>query len=166
MWLQECINALFAAGLNNDKLPLLFLSNSSAQVAIKTSTGLTDRISILNIVMQGTVWGSIFCVALMDQLVKLAKNNKQLLFYYKGIVPIPPLEMVDDVLGIQKCGTSSVALNGAINTFMEAEKLTLSRTKCHQIHIGKKCGNMSSTKSSCSKHAQVQHRKVPWRQAR
>ena len=60
MWLQECINALFEAGLNNDKLPLLFLSNSSAQVAIKTSTGLTDRISILNIVMQSTVLGSLF----------------------------------------------------------------------------------------------------------
>ena len=66
MWLQECINALFEVGVNNDKLPLLFLSNSTAQVAIKTSTGVTDRATILNIVMQGTVWGSMFCVALMD----------------------------------------------------------------------------------------------------
>ena len=101
MWLHECINALYEAGLNNDKLPLLFMSNSTAQVAVKTSTGLTDRISILKIVMQGTVWGSLFCVALMDRLVKLVNNDENILFYYKDSVPIPPLEMVDDVLGIQ-----------------------------------------------------------------
>ena len=46
----------------------------------------------------------------------------------KTTVPLPPLEMVDDVLGVQKCGTKSVNLNGAINTFMEAEKLTIKYT--------------------------------------
>ena len=60
MWLHECVNVLFEAGLNNDKRPLLFMSNSTAQVANKTATGITDRISILKIVMQGTVWGSLF----------------------------------------------------------------------------------------------------------
>ena len=27
LWLEECINDLYEAGLNNDKLPLLFLEN-------------------------------------------------------------------------------------------------------------------------------------------
>ena len=49
--------------------------------------------------------------------------------------------MVDDVLGVQKFGTKSINLNGAINTFMEAEKLTLSQMKCHQIHNGRNVEN-------------------------
>ena len=87
------------------------MSNSTAQVAIKTATGITDRISISKILMQGTVLGSLFCVTLMDRLVKLVNKDKNLLFYYPSSVPIPPLEMVDDVLGIQKFSTKSINLN-------------------------------------------------------
>ena len=54
--------------------------------------------------------------------------------------------MVDDVLGTQKCGTKSINLNGAINTFMETEKLTLSHKKCYQIHIGNSVENCPQLK--------------------
>ena len=103
MWLKECINSLYEAGLDNDRLNLLYLSNASAQVAVKTAGGITERNTIYNIVMQGTVWGNIFCVALLDKLGKYVYKNPDLLYYYKNCVPIPPLEMVDDVLAIQKC---------------------------------------------------------------
>ena len=117
LWLEEVINCLYEAGLNNDKLPLLFLENKTAQVAVKTSTGISKRKSIHNIIMQGSVWGSICCVVLMDKLGKLAYENPDLLYYYKGLVATPPLQMVDDVLGIQKCSRKSRRLNGVINTF-------------------------------------------------
>ena len=157
MWLQECNNSLYEAGLDNDKLNLLYLSNSSAQVAVKTATGITDRTNILNIVMQGTVWGNIFCVTLLDKLGKYVYNKPDLLYYYKESVPIPPLEMVDDVLAIQKCGIKSVNVNTAINNFMEAEKLSLSDKKCNVIHVGSKwegCHNlkMHNRKMHESKH--------------
>ena len=51
MWLQECINSLYDAGLDNDRLYLLIFSNASAQVAVKTATEITDRKTICNIVM-------------------------------------------------------------------------------------------------------------------
>ena len=57
LWTYECINDLYEAGLKNDKLTLLFKMNQSAQVAIKTAHGITQRVSITNIIMQGTVWG-------------------------------------------------------------------------------------------------------------
>ena len=57
-----------------------------------------------------------------------------------------PLEMVDDVLGTQKCGTKSINLNGAIHTFMETEKLTLSHKIFYQIHIGKSVENCPKLK--------------------
>ena len=36
LWLQECINDIYEAGPQNDKLPLLFMENSNAKVAAKT----------------------------------------------------------------------------------------------------------------------------------
>ena len=78
-----------------------------------------------------------FTVVLMDKLGKLLYNKPELLYYYKGVVACPPLQMVDDVLGVQNCSPQSLQLNTVINTFMELEKLTLSRTKCHNMHMGK-----------------------------
>ena len=145
LWLQEVVTSLYEAGLRNDKLPLLFLENRNAQVAVKTPGGLSNRVNITNIIMQGSVWGSICCVVLMDKLGKLAYKHPELLYYYKGVVACPPLQMVDDILGVQKCSPQSVHLNTVINTFMEHQKLTLSKNKCHNIHIGSKanaCRNL------------------------
>jgi hypothetical protein len=57
LWVEECINDIFEAGLDNDKLVLLFLENQNANIAIKTPGGKSARITITNIIMQGTVWG-------------------------------------------------------------------------------------------------------------
>ena len=150
LWLQECINALYEAGITNDKLNLLYLTNSSAEIAIKTSTGITNRENISKIVMQGTVWANMFCVVLLDRLGKLVYSDPKLLFYYKEEIAIPPLEMVDDVLSVQKCGIESSRINQTINTFMESEKLTLSENKCHNVHIGRdreKCKDLKVHKN-------------------
>ena len=135
---KECINDLYEAGLKNDKLMLLYQSNLSARIAIKTSSGVTDRFDISKIVMQGTVWAGLMCTATMDKLCKLIYDNEELLFKYKGIVNIPPLEMVDDILTAVKCGDKSIALNAAVNRFVEEKKLKLSANKCGNIHIGNK----------------------------
>ena len=113
------------------------MENKSAKVAVKTPGGLSKRIRLKNIIMQGSVWGSICCVVLMDKLGQLAYSNPDLLYYYRGLVATPPLQMVDDVLGVQKCSYKSRRLNNTINTFMEIEKLKLSQKKCNIIHIGK-----------------------------
>ena len=136
LWLHEVINCLYEAGLRNDKLPLLFLENVNAQVAVKSNEELSRRIDIKELIMQGSVWGSISCVVLMEKMGKLAYKTPEILYYYKNLVGIPPLQMVDDVLGIQRCSAKSSQLNSMINTFMDLEKLKLSKTKCHNIHIG------------------------------
>ena len=100
LWLHEVINCLYEAGLSNDKLPLLFLENNNAQVAVKSNEAISNRVSIKNIIMQGSVWGSLCCVVLMDKLGKLAYGNSDLLYYYKGVVGTPPLQMVDDIMAI------------------------------------------------------------------
>ena len=136
LWLHEVINSLFEAGLQNDKLPLLFLENNNAQVAIKTNERISKRVQ--NLIMQGSVWGGLCCVVMMEKLSKIIYHEKpELLYYYKGVVGTPPLQMVDDILGIQKCSNKSLKLNSVINTFVDLEKLKLSSKKCNNIHIGK-----------------------------
>ena len=72
--LEKCINDICDAGLKNYKFNLLYLMNKTAQVAIKTPWGLTERRTMNNIVMQGTVWGSLFCTGTMDKLGKLKQG--------------------------------------------------------------------------------------------
>ena len=135
LWTKECFNDLFESGFTNDKLPLLFSENVNAQVAVKTATGTTRRTTINEVVMQGTVWGSLMCTASMDKLGKLAYQTPQTLYKYKG-VPIPPLGMVDDVITVSNV-ENTLRMNNLVNTFIESKKLRLSETKCSRIHIGK-----------------------------
>ena len=144
LWLHECINDLWEAGVTNDKLALFFLENESAQIAVRTASETTERVTIRNKIMQGTVWAGLMCTTTMDKLGKEVYADPALVYNYRGKVPVPPLEMVDDVISASKCGSTTVTLNATINSFIERKKLTLSADKCSRIHIGKK-----SKKADC-----------------
>ena len=128
LWVEECINDIFEAGLDNDKLNLLYIENQNANIAIKTPGGKSKRKSIKNIIMQGTVWGSLLCTATMDKLGQLVYKNPELTYKYKGVVETPSLGMVDDILCIQKCSTQTVKMNSVVNSFIEGKK-SMSKTR-------------------------------------
>ena len=96
--MSECINDLYESGLTNNKLCLLYNANKNARIAIKSASGISERFSIHNKVMQGTVWAGLMCTCSMDKLGKLAYQDKQLLYKYKNDVDVPLLEMFDDVI--------------------------------------------------------------------
>ena len=75
--------------------------------------------------MQGSIFGSLCCVVLMDKMAKLVYNKPDLLYMYKDLVGTPPLQMVEDVLAVQKCSKKSLQINTTINTFVKLEKLQL-----------------------------------------
>ena len=80
--------------------------------------------------------GVVYYVALF--LWKNWGNNPKTLICYKNLVGTPPLQMVANVMAIQRCNSKSLYyMNSMVNTFMDLEKLTLSQSKCHNIHIGK-----------------------------
>ena len=130
----------------------LSLENINMNVAVKTPGGLSKRIHIKNIIMYGSVWGNLCCVVLMDKLGKLMYQKTKFLYFYKGVVACPPLQMVDDLLGLQKCTPQSLQLNTVVNTFMELEKLTLSKSTCHNVHMGRN----KSTCLNLKVHGRVQ----------
>jgi hypothetical protein len=135
LWLQECINDIYDAGFQSDKLPLLVKENANAKVAVKVRGGITKRINISNVVMQGTVWGSALCTSTMDKLAKSAYEKPEMLYKYHS-VPIPPLGMVDDIITVTDASLTA-KMNSEVNKFMESKKLLLSEKKCIRIHIGK-----------------------------
>ena len=128
----SCVIDIYEAGFKNDKLPLLFKMNQSAQVAVRTSAGMTKRETITNIIRQGTVWGSLLCAATTDKLAKRVYNEGELLYKNKGEVDVPPMEMVDDILTLQKCGSASEAMNAEVNAFIRIEEINPWAQKVHK----------------------------------
>ena len=138
LWVQDCINDMFDAGIQSDKLNVLYLLNKDAQVAVKTTNGITQRETISNIIMQGTVWGGMFCTTSMDKLAKLQYENPDMLYRYKGSVGVPVLEMVDDILDVKKCGKNAVTSNALVNTFVEHKKLKMALTNVIKYTVERK----------------------------
>ena len=44
---------------------------------------------------------------------------------YKGVAAVPPLLMVDDILTVSKCSSTSIALNATVNAFIENKKFLI-----------------------------------------
>ena len=137
LWLEECCNNLYEAGVVDDKLALVYEGNLINKVAVKTPGGLTDRRIVERIVMQGGVTGPVCCAVQTDKMGKDALNNNQYLYMYKGSVGIPTLAMVDDIAKISVCGTPAVVDNAYINARIEQSKQLFNGTKCHSMHTGK-----------------------------
>ena len=150
LWLEECCNNLFEAGVKDDKLALIYESNKVNQVAVKTPGGLTERATIKQIVMQGGVTGPVCCSVQTDMIGKDALINNEYLYMYKGTVGIPSLAMVDDVAKISVCGTPAVVDNAYINARIEQDKQLFNGGKCHGMHVGRQLRPCSVLKAHSS----------------
>ena len=137
LWLHECLNDLYEAGLDNSNLNLIYEGNKECLLSVKSPSGQTKRIPIKDIVMQGSVWGPLCCTATMDKIGQKAYKTGAPLYTYKGMVTIPPLGMVVDELTISECGPKSTLTNAFMNKFTESKKLEFGIKKCNKMHIGK-----------------------------
>ena len=137
LWLEECCNNLYEAGITDDKLAMIYEGNKTNNVAIRTPAGLTNRVAIERIVTQGGVTGPLCCSVQTDNIGKRSLESGNYLYMYKGIVGIPTLAMVDDLAKISICGTESVKDNAYVNAKIEQDKLLFNGPKCHQMHVGK-----------------------------
>ena len=116
MWLQETLSDMFEAGVDDDQLALMYEANKNVKVAVKAPNGLTDRVNIKDIILQGNVFGPIQCSVSVDSFGKECLEEEKHLYYYKEEVPIPILTMVDDALAISECGYKTNRMNAFLNT--------------------------------------------------
>ena len=137
LWLDECINDLFDAGVKDDELALIYEANKVNKVAVKTPFGLTSRETVNKIVLQGEVFGPVQCSVTVDTFGKECLSENKLLYNYKD-VKVPALAMVDDLACVTNTGVDSVEMNAFINTKTNLKKLQFGSDKCHQLHIGNK----------------------------
>ena len=98
LWLDECLSDLFNSGVRDDKLALLHNINSHVKIAIKTPIGKTDTEDIYNVITQGDVFGPLLCSNLVDNIGKECIIENKYLYSYKGVVEVPTLGMVDDLI--------------------------------------------------------------------
>ena len=80
------------------------------QLSVKINDKLSSRISVQDVIMQGSVWGSLKCTNTMDKMNKIAMADESLHYRYKqdSNIPIGVLCMIDDTLAISECGSDSI----------------------------------------------------------
>jgi hypothetical protein len=82
------------------------------------------------------------CSNSIEVVGKFAKENRHS-YFYKNLVEVIPLALVDDLIAAANCGMDSVEINTSRNTLIELKKLTFhtpvanKKSKCHLMHIGR-----------------------------
>ena len=144
MSFSETNNDIWDTGLNNDIFSLLSKLDENCHVIVKTPCGDTNKFTLHNIIMQGSVFGSLKCAVQIDTLGRdsLSDEEGTCLYKYKqGITDVMSLSMVDDIIGISTCSVDSIDLNATINSKIESRKLRFSEDKCAKLHINKRQKN-------------------------
>ena len=120
MWYSETANDIYKSGAQDDKFILIANSNKNCQVAVKTPWGgITERIILNDLEMQGTVLSNIKCSVQVDSLGKDCITENKAIYIYKDCISIPPLSMMDDVITVSNCGVNSVKTNAIIQAKVE-----------------------------------------------
>ena len=91
LWIEDCLNHIMdtlPSSSHDDKVALLYEANKHNQVAINTAVGLTERVDIPCIVMQGGKWGPIHCSNSLDKVGKRCYDRGQPLYSYKRLVNV------------------------------------------------------------------------------
>ena len=112
---EICLDALYEAGVQNDIFALITEANRENVISVKTPNGRTEKDFIRNKIMQGDVLGPLVSSNMVDRHIgrmAIATGN---VYMYKDKVPIPPLAMIDDTLGISVCGVKTQKMNEFFN---------------------------------------------------
>ena len=138
MNVEITLNGLYDVGVRNDQLNLINESDSRSQVAVKTPVGLTNRMELKKVIEQGEVMSSLKCTVTVDSISKShVENVDKHLYKYKESVKVPALGMVDDQIGVSKCGIDSLLSTAHLNAQTNIKRLQFGAKKCHKLHIGK-----------------------------
>ena len=86
--------------------------------------------------MQGEVLAPLECSVSVDTFAKECQDEEKYLYYYRDIVGVPSLSMVDDEVNISECGLESVKLNAYMNAKSNTKIFQFGKEKCHKLHIG------------------------------
>ena len=134
--LQEAISDIYDAGIQDEQLALIYKANQEISMAVKTPTGLTERQTVSDIVLQGDTFGSLLASVQVDMIGKDCMEAGHH-YLYKNLLPIGFLGLVDDIVGITEAGFKAQELNAYINIKTAEKRLQFGVKKCKSMLIGK-----------------------------
>ena len=134
--LEEAINDIYNAGLDDENLALIFKANEEIHMAVKTPGGLTTRQILKNIVLQGDTWGSISASVRVDSIAKDI-HESGLGYMYKDSLQVSVLGLVDDLIGVTEAGYQAQQMNVEFNVKSAEKCLQFGFTKCKSMLVGK-----------------------------
>ena len=129
---------MYLSGVHSRNLNLMYEGNSSTEMCVETRFGQSERVTLKRVVMQGSVLGGTLC---SNQVSKLCNKTFQEgnVYMYGGIIPIPALAMVDDIINVSLCNhVDGTKKNVSTDEFIKSKKLEsqVGEGKCQWIHIG------------------------------
>ena len=131
-------NDLYKVEVKNSNLNLINQCDKRSLIAVKTPVGITKRVEVEKVVTQGGVNEPLKCTVTVDSIAdKHVQNLQDHIYKYKDTVDVPPLGMVDDQVGIIKCGLDSALSTAHLNSQTNIKKLQFGEKKCNKMHIGK-----------------------------
>ena len=100
MELEEACSDIYDCKVNDDHLSLLYESSNVVKMAVKTPYGQSKEYTLSKRIMQGDTFGPVLASCQVDIFGKqMLEELPRFMYRFKGEVPIPPLGMVDDLLG-------------------------------------------------------------------
>ena len=134
--LEEAINDIYNAGLDDENLALIFKANEEIHMAVKTPGGLTTRQILKNIVLQGDTWGSILASVQVDSIAKDI-HESGLGYMFKDTLQVRVLGLVDNLIGVTEAGYQAQQMNVEFNVKSAEKCLQFGVTKCKSMLVGK-----------------------------
>ena len=133
LWLQECLNDMYSAELDDENFSLLYNVNAKVNIAVKTPVGMTEGKVIENVITHGDVFGPMFCSKHVDTFVQECMKESKYT-YHK--IYIPPLSMVTDLLSVTECGFKTSMVHAYLTFKTNSNKLQFGSQKCKKLHVG------------------------------
>ena len=135
--LEQALSDLYDCGVDDDNLGILYRANNEIDMAVNTPSGLSERQTIKNVVLQGETWGSIMASVQVDSIGKEIEQSG-LGYQYKDILPVTLLGLVDDIIGITDAGYKAQQMNAVLNVKTAEKRLQFGAAKCKSMLVSKK----------------------------
>ena len=134
--LQQALSDIYDVGVNDDNLSLLYQGNKDVRMAVNTPSGLSERQSIENVVLQGDTFGSILASVQVDSIGKEVEESGYG-YHYKDELPVSLLGLVDDMIGVSDAGFKAQQLNALLNVKTAEKRLQFGVSKCKSMLVSK-----------------------------
>ena len=105
-------------------------------MAVNTPSGLTERQTLKNVVLQGDTWSSLLASIQVDNICKDIVSSGYG-YRYKDVLPVSLLALVDDMIGVTYAGHRAQQMNVALNVKTAEKRLQFGVNKCKAMIVGK-----------------------------